>query len=67
MTVPEKRELVAKIKKIEFAMLVGRFHPPLCRVKILKDKTLYARRPGRIGKSISAKIRIYTNALHFQS
>ena len=46
MTVPEKRYLVAKKKKkkIKIFMLVTRFNPPLCCVKILKDKTLYAQR-----------------------
>ena len=42
MTVPEKRDLAMQNKKIEFLMLVGRFNPPLCCVKILKDKTWYA-------------------------
>ena len=40
MIVPEKRDLVAQKKKIEFVMLMGRF-------KTLKDKTLYARRDAR--------------------
>ena len=47
MTVPEKRDFVAQIKKIEFVILMGRFNPPLCCVKILKDKTLCAQRDGR--------------------
>ena len=47
MTVPEKKDLVARNKKIEFLMLVDRFDPPLCCVKILKDKTLYAQKNGR--------------------
>ena len=46
MTVPEKRDLVAQIKKIEFVILMGIFNPPLCCVKILKDKMLYAWRAG---------------------
>ena len=46
MTMPEKRDLVELNKKMEFLMLVGRFYLPLCCVKILKDKTLYARRDG---------------------
>ena len=47
MTVPEKREFVAQNKKIEFVMLVGRFNPLLCCVKILKDKTLFTWRDGQ--------------------
>ena len=55
MTVPEKRDLVAQNKKIEFAMLVGRFNPPLCCVKILKDKTLFTRRDGQPNLSYSSQ------------
>ena len=47
VTMPEKRDLVAQNKKIEFVILVGRINPPLSCVKILKDKTLYTRRDGR--------------------
>ena len=47
MTVPEKRDLVMQNKNFKFLMLEGRFNPPLCCAKRLKDKTLYARRAGR--------------------
>ena len=47
VTVPEKRDLVAQNKKIEILMPVSRFNPPLCCVKTLNDKTLYAWREGR--------------------
>ena len=50
MTGSEKRDLVAQNKNIEFLMLVGRFNPLLCCVKILKiktKKTLNARRDCR--------------------
>ena len=46
MTVPEKRDLVALNKEIEFVILMGKFNPPLSCVKIL-NKTLFARRAGR--------------------
>ena len=45
MTMLEKRDLVALNKEIEFVILMGKFNPPLCCVKIL-NKTLYARRDG---------------------
>ena len=46
VTVPEKRDLVVQNKKIDILMLVNRFNPSLRCVKILNDKTLYARRDG---------------------
>ena len=45
MTVPEKTDLVALNKEIKFVIVMGKFNPPLCCVKIL-NKTLYARRDG---------------------
>ena len=47
MTVPVKSDLVAQNTKIEILMLVSRYNPPLCCVKILNDRTLYARRDGQ--------------------
>ena len=40
-------DLVAQNKKIEILMPVSRYNPPLCCVKTLNDKTLYARRDSR--------------------
>ena len=40
-------DLVAQNKKIEILMRVSRYNTPLRCVKILNDKTLYARREGR--------------------
>ena len=36
-----------KIKTSGILMLLGRFNPPLCCVKILKDKTLNAQRESQ--------------------
>ena len=55
MGVPERRDLVAQNKNIEILMLVGTFNLPLCCVKVLKDKTLYARRDGRPNLPISSR------------
>ena len=61
VTVPEKKDLVAQNKKIEFLFLVGRFYPPLCCVIILKDKTLCARRAGRPNLPYSSRAIVVKN------
>ena len=60
MTVPERRylregTLSAKEKKIEVLMLVSGFIPPLCYVKILKDKTLSC--GGTAGQTLSEQLK----------
>ena len=44
VTMREKRDLVAQNKIIEILILVSRYNPPICCVKTLNYKTLYARR-----------------------
>ena len=50
----EKNPCHAKLK-IEILMLVSRFNLPLHCVKTLNDKTLYARRNGRLNLPILAE------------